>query len=68
MKKKQQVNLSKAFEELEGINAWFQGEDFELEEALKKYTRGMELVKAAEEQLKEAENKITEIKKCNYSL
>ena len=63
MKKKQEINLSKAFEELEEINAWFQGEDFDLEAALKKYTRGMELVHACEEQLKQAENKIIEIKK-----
>ena len=48
MKKKQQINLSKAFAELEEINTWFQGEDFDLEEALKKYQRGMELVAACE--------------------
>ena len=61
--KKQIFNLSKAFSELEEINAWFQGEEFDLEEALKKYTRGMELVAACTEQLKEAENKIIELKK-----
>lgn len=62
-KKKQIVSLSKSFQELEAINTWFQGDEFDLEEALKKYTRGMELVKACEEQLKEVENKILEIKK-----
>lgn len=56
-------NFNEAYHELEEINAWFQGEEIDLEEALKKYESGMELIKKCKERLKEAENKFVEIKK-----
>ena len=59
---KKSFSLSKAFEDLEQITSWFQGEEFDLEEALKKYQKGMELVKHCEAQLKEVENRISEVK------
>jgi exodeoxyribonuclease VII small subunit len=62
------LSLSASFSELEEITTWFQGEDFDLDQALKKYQRGMELVKACKEQLKEAENKILKMNKSAEDL
>ena len=59
----EKFNFTEAYQEIEKINEWFQREDIDLEEALKKYERGMELVKKCKERLKEAENKFEEIKK-----
>jgi len=59
----EKFNFTKAYQEIEVINEWFQREDIDLDEALKNYERGMELVKKCKERLKEAENKFEEIKK-----
>ncbi|HOK35413.1 MAG TPA: exodeoxyribonuclease VII small subunit [Candidatus Pacearchaeota archaeon] len=56
-------NFTKAYEEIEEINEWFQREDIDLDEALEKYEKGMELIKECKERLKETENKFEEIKK-----
>lgn len=63
----EKFNFSEAFQEIEEINEWFQGEDIDLDEALQKYERGMELIKKCKERLKQAENKFEEIKK-KYSV
>ena len=55
-------NLSKAFQELEEINAWFQEEEIDLEEALKKYQRGIELIQECKKRIGEVENKIVKVK------
>jgi len=59
----EKFNFTKAYQEIEEINRWFQQENIDLDEALKKYQRGMELIKKCKEQLKKAENKFQEIKK-----
>ena len=59
----EKFNFTKAYQEIEEINKWFQQENLNLNEALEKYKRGMELIKKCKEQLKEAENKFEEIKK-----
>ncbi|MEM5811871.1 MAG: exodeoxyribonuclease VII small subunit [Candidatus Aenigmatarchaeota archaeon] len=59
----EKFNFTKAYQEIEKINDWFHSEDIDLDEALKKYERGMELIKRCKERLKEAENKFEEIKK-----
>lgn len=59
----EKFNFTKAYEEIEEINEWFQGEDIDLEEALKKYERGMDLINKCRKRLEEAENKFEEIKK-----
>lgn len=61
--KKLQTSFAKTFEELEAITAWFEGDDVDLEEGLKKFERGLELAKACKDQLGEIENKVEEIKK-----
>lgn len=63
----EKFNFSEAFQEIEEINEWFQREDIDLDEALQKYERGMELIKKCKERLKQAENKFEEIKK-KYSV
>jgi len=59
----EKFNFTEAYQEIEKINEWFQDENIDLDEALKRYERGMELVKKCKERLKEAENKFEEIKK-----
>ncbi len=56
-------NFTKAYNEVEEINEWFQKEDTDLEEALQKYERGMNLIQKCRDRLKKAENKFEEIKK-----
>ena len=34
-------NFARSFKRIEEINEWFQGEDIDLDEALKKYKEGM---------------------------
>lgn len=49
--------------ELEAITAWFESPDIDLDEALGKFERGMELASGLKKQLGEVENKIEKIKK-----
>ena len=58
----EKFNFTKAYQEIEGINDWFQSEEIDLDEALQKYERGLELINKCKERLKEAENKFEEIK------
>ncbi len=60
---KEKFNFTKAYQEIEEINRWFQQEDIDLEEGLKKYQRGLKLVKECRQRLKETENQLKEIKK-----
>ncbi len=56
------VDFGKAFDELESIIEWFEGEEVDLDEGIKKFERGLELAKACKGRLKEVENKVNEIK------
>lgn len=60
---KEKFNFSQVFKEVEEINQWFQGEDIDIDEALKKFKYGLELIKKCQERLKEVENKFYDIKK-----
>jgi exodeoxyribonuclease VII small subunit len=55
--------FAKDMAELEAITAWFEGSDIDLDEALAKFERGMELASGLKKQLGEVENKIEKIKK-----
>ncbi|GAI22960.1 unnamed protein product [marine sediment metagenome] len=59
----EKFNFTKAYEEIEEINDWFQGENIDLDQALQKYERGLELINKCKKRLSEAENKFEEIKK-----
>ena len=47
------------------MSEWFSRDDIDIDEALAKYKRGMELVKIARELLKEAENEFEKIEKLS---
>jgi len=59
----EKFNFTKAYQELEEINEWFQQEDIDLDEGLNKYRRGLELIKKCRDRLKDAENQFHDIKK-----
>lgn len=62
VKKSDKIDFGKSFDELEGIIEWFEGENVDLDEGIKKFERGLELAKACKGRLKEVENKVNEIK------
>lgn len=65
VKKESGFDFGAAFEELEGIVAWFERGDADLDDALKKFERGLELAGKCRARLKEIENRVNEIKaKC----
>ncbi|HPN15268.1 MAG TPA: exodeoxyribonuclease VII small subunit [bacterium] len=63
--KKEKLDVSQAFAELEAITAWFEKGETDLELGLKKYEQAMELAKALQLKLEQAENKINEIQNLN---
>lgn len=48
--------------ELREIIAWFEGDTFDVDEAVRKYQRGLELLKELEKYLSTAENTVHELK------
>lgn len=61
-KTKNDAAFSDDFSELEEIVEWFERDDIDLDEALKKFERGMELSESLRSQLEDAKNKIETIK------
>jgi exodeoxyribonuclease VII small subunit len=59
---KKEFNFAKAFAELETIMQWFEKEEVDLDEGLKKFERGLELAKACKETLTDVENRVEKIK------
>lgn len=57
------VPFAKAFAELEAITAWFERDDVDLGEGVRKFERGMALAAELRERLRTAEVKIAEIQK-----
>lgn len=55
-------NFAKSYQELQGIVGWFEKEDIDLEEGIKKFEEGIKLVKGMKEYLGAMENKIKELK------
>jgi len=51
--------LSDQLRELDELIAWLDQDDFDLDEALKKFDEGVKLTAEIEERLKKLENKIT---------
>jgi exodeoxyribonuclease VII small subunit len=54
--------FSKQFAELEKIVEWFDSDKIDLDEALIKFERGMELAEALKTKLEKVENKVSTIK------
>lgn len=63
MKKKETLTFEKKIQRLEEISNLLEAEDTELEEAIKLFEEGIELSKDCLTSLKNAELKITELKK-----
>ncbi|TAL20482.1 exodeoxyribonuclease VII small subunit [Patescibacteria group bacterium] len=61
-KSKDKFNFGEAFNELEKIANWFEKQEIDLEEGLVKFERGLELAAKLKARLKEAENKVEQIK------
>lgn len=55
--------FSKSYQELQKIVKWFEKEEIDLEEGIKKFEDGSEIVKNLKEYLDKMENKIKELKK-----
>ena len=58
MSEKNKLTVKEQMEQLDKAIAWFDGDDFNLEEAFKKYEAAAELAKALEETLVEMKNKV----------
>ena len=58
----QNFDFKKSIEELEQINRWFQDEEVDLDEGLKKLRRGKDLIKKCRDRLKNVENEFIKIK------
>lgn len=57
------VNLQAQLSELDNLLAWFEQDEFDLEEAMAKYETAMKLVEIIEKRLKTAENNIQVLQK-----
>lgn len=60
---KEKFNFVKSYADLQQIVEWFEKEDVDLEEGIKKFEDGSKLVKDLKEYLGKMENKIKELKK-----
>ncbi len=60
--KTEKFDFGASYEELEDIIAWFEREEVDLEEGLRKFERGLQLAKLCKDRLKEVENRVSEIK------
>jgi exodeoxyribonuclease VII small subunit len=56
------LNFADSINKLEEINSWFQTEDIDLDEGLKKLKEGKDLIKKCRERLAEVENEFVKIK------
>jgi exodeoxyribonuclease VII small subunit len=56
-------SFAEAFTELEAITEWFETQNVDLDEGVKKFERGLELAKQLKEKLTEVENTVITLKK-----
>lgn len=63
MAPKKEISFQQAFVELEKLTEWFETEEVDLDEGLKKYEQGLELAEICKKKLSEVENKVTKLKK-----
>lgn len=61
---KKELSYRELSEELDDIVGSLQTEDVDVDEAIKRYERGMAIVKELEAYITEAENKISRVKKA----
>lgn len=63
MATKKEITFANAFKELEELTAWFEEEEVELDEGMKKFERGLELAEVCKKKLEEVENSVEKLKK-----
>lgn len=61
-KKDSTIDFAKAFTELESLTEWFETEQVDLDEGVKKFERGLELAQICKTKLSEVEQKVTTLK------
>ena len=57
------ISFADAFQELEAITEWFETQNVDLDEGVKKFERGLELAKMLKEKLASVENTVVTLKK-----
>ncbi|MEK7632769.1 MAG: exodeoxyribonuclease VII small subunit [Patescibacteria group bacterium] len=57
------ISFADAFQELESITEWFETQNVDLDEGVKKFERGLELAKMLKEKLADVENTVVTLKK-----
>lgn len=57
-----EVDFKTGFDKLKNITEWFEKEDLDVEEALKKFEDGLDLIDSLKGQLKNIELKVKELK------
>ncbi len=62
MSKKDEKTIAQQIEEFETLIAWFNSEEFSLEEALKNYEKAEKLSQAIESQLESLKHEVTVLK------
>ena len=62
-KPKNDKSLSDQLKDLDELIAWFDQDDFDLDEALKRFDEGIKLTEQIEARLSQLENKITVLKR-----
>ena len=60
---KEHKTINEQMAQLQELVAWFEGDDFEIEQALDKYAEAEKLARDIQVQLTEYKNKITVLKK-----
>ncbi len=60
-KKTENIEFSKAFQELEKLSQEFEQGDLDLETSIKKFERGVELAEVCKKRLSEVENSVKKI-------
>ena len=61
-KKTKQSTFSEAYAELEDITAWFEREDVDIDEGLKRFEKGVALAHFCKQRLTEVEARVREIR------
>lgn len=57
------ISFADAFSELESITEWFETQNVDLDEGVKRFERGLELAKQLKEKLASVENTVVTLKK-----
>lgn len=68
MVKDKNMNFTKSYADLQKIVEWFERDDLDVEEGIKKFEEGMVLVKELKTYLQSMEVRIVELKKTNETV